>query len=217
MSLIADAPYDDLPQPKTGWDLFHLLRKGLLTPGRAWKNPAYRRKFVLRSLATPASTLDLLTQLTAQPQLMSMLRVQPGLPCRLHRPWLSMNMPRKNLAVALNAHYQLMSEQLPALVMNGYLSSAGVTLSTLIGRDEQAFQIKLKADAMLDKEGEATLLFCDAQNTVLAELTFTLCPFEGKKTLYIGGMQGAKAHVSHESDPGSHKVLQRSVPKTSAG
>ncbi len=34
---------------------------------------------------------------------------------------------------------------------------------------------------------------------MLAEITFTLCPFEGKKARsFIGGLQGAKAHVPHE-------------------
>jgi hypothetical protein len=30
---------------------------GKLTPGLAWQNPAYRRKFMLRSLATPSAPL----------------------------------------------------------------------------------------------------------------------------------------------------------------
>ncbi|ADO49160.1 VirK/YbjX family protein [[Enterobacter] lignolyticus] len=199
MSLIADAPHDtNLPQPKSGWDLFNLLRKGLLTPGLAWQNPAYRRKFMLRSLATPFSTKRLLDALAKQPGLMQMLKVQPGLPCRLHRPWLSMNMQRQSTIDALNWHYQTMAQRLPAQVLNGYLSKAGITLATLTGRDEQTFAIRLRADAMLDKEGEATLIFCDSEKTVLAEMTFTLCQFDGKHTMYIGGLQGAKAHVSHE-------------------
>ena len=215
MSLIAEAHYDidTLPQPKSGWDLFHLLRKCQMAPGRAWKNPAYRRKFVLRSLATPSGTLALLTQLAAHPQLNAMLHVQPGLPCRLHRPWLSMNMPRRDVVEALNAHYQLMCEKLSSAAMAGYLSHAGVTLATLTGRDEQTFQIKLKADAFLDKEGEATLIFCDAESTILAELTFTMCPFAGKRTMYIGGMQGAKAHVSHELIQAATKSCNGLFPK----
>jgi len=112
-----------------------------------------------------------------------MLSVQPGLPCRLHRPWVSMNMARQNAAEALTTHYQLFAQRLPHQVMNAYLSQEGATLVSLTGRDEQTFSIRLCADAMLDKEGEATLIFCDADGTILAELTFTLCQFNGKKTL----------------------------------
>ncbi|MNZ92652.1 hypothetical protein D3C78_1116840 [compost metagenome] len=97
--------------------------------------------------------------------------------------------------------------------MNGYLSKQGVTLLTLTGKDEQQFTIRLSADAFLDKEGEATLAFCDRENTVLAEMTFTLCQFEGKSTLFIGGMQGAKAFVPHELIQGATKACHGLFPK----
>ncbi|HEY2454001.1 MAG TPA: VirK/YbjX family protein [Scandinavium sp.] len=213
MSLNAELSYSEQPIPKSGWQLFRLLSSGRLMPGLAWKNPAYRRKFMLRSLATPFTTATLLSRLAAQPQLHEMLHVQPGLPCRLHRPWLSMNMPRQNAALALTSHYQILTQHLPVPVMNAYLSRRGVTLATLTGRDEQIFTLRLLADAFLDKEGEATLIFSDAENTVLAELTFTVCPFEGKQTLYIGGMQGAKSHVPHELIQAATKSCNGLFPK----
>lgn len=213
MSLIAEHSYSQKARPESGKQLFQLLSRGELTPGLAWQNPAYRRKFILRSMLTPFSTSTLLSRLAALPQLPQMLKVQPGLPCRLHRPWLSMNMPRKQAASALVWHYERMSDRLPEWVMNGYLSQSGVTLTTLTGRDETTYSIRLLADAFLDKEGEATLIFCDAQDTVLAELTFTLCPFKGKETLYIGGMQGAKSHVPHESIQSATKSCNGLFPK----
>ncbi|MFK9827954.1 DUF535 family protein, partial [Escherichia coli] len=75
------------------------------------------------------------------------------------------------------------------------------------------FSVRLSADAFLDKEGEATLTFCDHQNTVLAELTFTLCKYQGKTTLFIGGMQGAKAHVPHEHIQLATKACHGLFPK----
>lgn len=213
MSSIVDTPYSHLPQPKSGWQLFKCLARGTLTPGLAWQNPAYRRKFLLRSLATPFSTARLLADLAKQPRLIQMLRVQPGLPCRLHRPWLTVNMDRARALASINWHYQAMSRQLPAALLNGYLSNQGATLLTLTGKDEQQFTVRLCADAFLDKEGEATLAFCDHQHTVLAELTFTLCEFNGKSTLFIGGLQGAKAHVPHELIQGATKACHGLFPK----
>ena len=213
MSSIVDTPYSTLPQPKSGWQLFKSLASGSLTPGLAWQNPAYRRKFMLRSLATPFTTARLLGNLAKQPRLMQILRVQPGLPCRLHRPWLTVNMGRQNTLDALDNHYQMMSRHLPASLLNGYLSSQGITLVTLTGKEEQQFSVRLSADAFLDKEGEATLTFCDHQNTVLAELTFTLCKYQGNSTLFIGGMQGAKAHVPHEHIQLATKACHGLFPK----
>ncbi|VFS44114.1 protein YbjX [Enterobacter cancerogenus] len=106
-----------------------------------------------------------------------------------------------------------MSRHLPAALLNGYLSNQGATLLTLTGKDEQQFTVRLCADAFLDKEGEATLAFCDHQHTVLAEMTFTLCEFNGKSTLFIGGLQGAKAHVPHELIQGATKACHGLFPK----
>ncbi|HDR2781401.1 TPA: DUF535 domain-containing protein [Enterobacter sichuanensis] len=213
MSSIVDTPFSSLPQPKSGWQLFKNLAFGTLTPGLAWQNPAYRRKFMLRSLATPISTARLLTSLAKQPRLMQMLQVQPGLPCRLHRPWLTVKMDRQHALESLNWHYQTLSRQLPATLLAGYLSKPGYTLLTLTGKEEQQFTVRLCADAFLDKEGEATLAFCDRHNTVLAEMTFTLCQFAGKTTLFIGGLQGAKAHVPHELIQGATKACHGLFPK----
>ena len=213
MSSIVDTPYSNLPQPTSGWALFKSLATGAITPGLAWQNPSYRRKFMLRSRTSPFSTARLLASLAKQPRLMQILQVQPGLPCRLHRPWLTVSMNRRNALKALNGHYQTMSQHLPATLLKGYLSSQGMTLLTLTGKDEQQFTIRLCADAFMDKEGEATLTFCNHQNTVLAEMTFTLCPFEGKSTLFIGGLQGAKAHVPHELIQGATKACHGLFPK----
>jgi hypothetical protein len=213
MSSIVDTPYPNLPQPASGWALFKSLATGAITPGLAWQNPSYRRKFMLRSLASPFSTARLLASLAKQPRLMQILQVQPGLPCRLHRPWLTVSMNRRNALEALNGHYQTMSQHLPVALLKGYLSSQGMALLTLTGKDEQQFTIRLCADAFMDKEGEATLTFCNHQNTVLAEMTFTLCPFEGKSTVFIGGLQGAKAHVPHELIQGATKACHGLFPK----
>ena len=213
MSSIVDTPYSTLTQPTSGWQLFKNLALGKLTPGLAWQNPAYRRKFVLRSLAAPVTTSRLLTRLAKQPCLMQLLQAQPGLPCRMHRPWLTVNMERQHALESLNWHYQTMIRQLPATLLQGYLSKQGATLLTLTGKDEQHFTVRLCADAFMDKEGEATLVFCDDQNTVLAEITFTLCPLAGKSTLFIGGLQGAKAHVPHERIQKATKACHGLFPK----
>ena len=191
MSSIVDTPYSTLPQPKSGWQLFKSLTSGSLTPGLAWQNPAYRRKFMLRSLATPFTTARLLGNLAKQPRLMQILRVQPGLPCRLHRPWLTVNMGRQNTLDALNDHYQMMSRHLPASLLNGYLSSRGITLVTLTGKEEQQFSVRLSADAFLDKEGKRPSLLRPPEHGA-GRADLYAVQIRGKTTLFIGGMQGRK-------------------------
>ncbi|WP_039056380.1 VirK/YbjX family protein [Enterobacter sp. Bisph1] len=213
MSIIAHTPHAEFTLPKTAGQLFRSLISGELMPGLAWQNPAYRRKFLLRSLATPVDTARYLSRLVELPLLGQMLQVQPGLPCRLHRPWLSINMSRTQTAQAICGHYENMARLLPAAFINSYLSKSGLKLAILTGKDEQTYSVRICADFMQDKEGEATLLFCDADDTRLAELTFTLCSFAGKNTLYIGGLQGAKAHVPHEAIQLATKACHGLFPK----
>lgn len=213
MSSVAELQLSSAPQPESSWQLFRLLSTGALTPGRAWKNPAYRRKFMLRSLGAPRMTGKLLESLTKQPQLMQILSVQPGLPCRLHRPWLSTHMSPQQTIDALCYHYRLMLDKLPDNITSHYLSAHGALLTTIEGKDEQRYRIYLGADAMLDKEGEATLTFRDEKDTVLAELTFTLCQYNGVDTFFIGGLQGAKADVPHQLIQVATKACHGLFPK----
>ena len=63
MSSLAELSASTALLPESSWHFFRLLSTGALTPGRAWENPGYRFKFMLRSLATPLSTARLLSEL----------------------------------------------------------------------------------------------------------------------------------------------------------
>lgn len=50
----------------------------------------------------------------------------------------------------------------------------------------------------LDKEGESTILVRNCAGETLAEMTFTLCNYQGSSTLFIGGLQGGSRLLPHE-------------------
>ncbi|NCH56729.1 VirK/YbjX family protein [Cronobacter muytjensii] len=211
MSALAEL---SVPSPAhSAWQLFRLLATGQKTPGLAWQNPAYRRKFMLRSLVTPFATRRWLAVLAQQPMLDALLHAQPGLPCRLHRPWLSVNVSRQQALAALEYHYQHIARLLPSALMHGHLTRPGVTLALLTGKNDAQYRLDLAAVADLDKEGETTVIFRDAAGVVLAEMTFTLCEVDGKSTLFIGGLQGAKAWVEHDKIQLATKACHGLFPK----
>ncbi|ALB71257.1 VirK/YbjX family protein [Cronobacter muytjensii] len=211
MSALAEL---SVPSPAhSAWQLFRLLATGQKTPGLAWQNPAYRRKFMLRSLVTPFATRRWLAVLAQQPMLDALLHAQPGLPCRLHRPWLSVNVSRQQALAALEYHYQHIARLLPSALMHGHLTRPGVTLALLTGKNDAQYRLDLAAVADLDKEGETTMIFRDAAGVVLAEMTFTLCEVGGKSTLFIGGLQGAKAWVEHDKIQLATKACHGLFPK----
>lgn len=197
----------------SGWQLFLCLAKGQWTPGSAWKNPAYRRKFVLRSLANPWATARLLSDLSHQPWLEKLLNVQPGLPCRTHRPYLTTNFNRKAVANALSFHYNELTNALPVTLLQQHFSEKGARLATITGKDECFYYLNFCAIANLDKEGEATLTFTRQDGITLAGLTFTLCQHQGQKTLFIGGLQGAQSDVPHEYIQVATKACHGLFPK----
>lgn len=198
---------------QSGWRLFFSLAKGQIQPGDAWQNPGYRRKFMLRSVLSPFTTGQLLSTLARQPLLEAVLSAQPGLPCRLHRPYLTANFNRKQTLNALCFHYQTLIDSLPDALLSRYLTERGVRLATLHGKDESRYYLHLCALPSLDKEGEATLVLLNEADTTLAELTFTLCQHQGKTTLFIGGLQGAKAGVPHEAIQQATKACHGLFPK----
>lgn len=198
---------------KTGWQLFCQLASGKLMPGLAWKNPSYRRKFLLRSLLKPLGTAKLLSSLAQHPDLLLILNAQPGLPCRLHRPWLSLTFDEKKTVAALDYHYKTLCARLPTSVCSVFFTPQGVTFAELTGKNGEHYTIRFYMDPMQDKEGEATMVFCDKQRTQLAGITFVLCLYEGKRTLFIGGLQGAKANIPHELIQAATKSCHGLFPK----
>lgn len=213
MSTIFDADHDIYPVPRNGWQLFRRLVSGQWMPGSAWHNPHYRHKFLLRSLAAPIATKRLLNLLAQQPHLEALLLAQPGLPCRLHRPWLTVKTSCYDALAALDFHYKQLNQVLPATLLHAHWSTQGVCLARLSGKNDEQYRIQFGSLATLDKEGEATLLFYDDSDTVLASMTFTLCQRNGKPTLFIGGLQGAKSWVPHEKIQLATKACHGLFPK----
>lgn len=208
----APPPAAQNPVPQTGWGLFCSLVKGRWQPGTSWQKGTYRRKFILRSLLTPIKTARLLGNLARQPALKDMLTAQPGLPCRLHRPYLTRNFNRKQTLEAICFHYKKMSETVPEHMFLNHFSEQGFRLATLQGKNDEHYYIDISAYDMQGKEGEVALNFSD-DRAILAKLTFTLCQYNQKKTLLIGGLQGAKPWVPHQAIQQATKGCHGLFPK----
>lgn len=67
----------------------------------------------------------------------------------------------------------------------------------------------------MDKEGDSTILFRNSEGIPLAELTFTLCEYQGKRTMFIGGLQGAKWEIPHQKSRMRRKPATGYFPNAS--
>ncbi|MDX7997963.1 DUF535 domain-containing protein [Xenorhabdus sp. Reich] len=179
-----------LQQPaSSGVKLFTDLVGKRITPGEHWHSSSNRTKFALRSILTPVSTLKLLDGLAKTPRYLDILKKQPSLPCKLHRPYLSINFKRKQIVCALNEHYKLLFNQLDSAIISRIFDVHAYLLATIQGKNE-SLMIYIDSLDNLNKEGELSLYITTAENVILAKCAFTLLTVEDKQTLFIGVLQG---------------------------
>ncbi|MBD2802907.1 DUF535 domain-containing protein [Xenorhabdus sp. M] len=174
----------------SGMKLFVDLVRKRVNPGIYWHSSSYRTKFALRSMLMPMSTLKLLDSLARTPRYLDILKKQPSLPCKLHRPYLSINFKRKQIVCALNEHYELLFSRLTHSVTSHLFNYQAYLLATIQGKNE-SFMIYMDSLDNLNKEGETALYITNSENYILAKCAFTLLTVDGKQTLFIGVLQGS--------------------------
>jgi uncharacterized protein VirK/YbjX len=184
--------------PISVWNLFISLVTGEYRPGEMWNRGNYRLKFLWRGILAPLLTWQLLDVVIHGPYMYRLLAMQPRLPVRLNRAYLTLKFTRKQKLRAVQFHYNTMYSQLTRRQISSWLSHDGLPLAELEGKDNIRFSVSLKSEVNLDKEGDCTMVMHDDQARVLAKITFTLCRHQGKRTLFIGGLQGGCRTTPHE-------------------
>ncbi|OCQ52352.1 hypothetical protein Ppb6_02426 [Photorhabdus australis subsp. thailandensis] len=181
----------------SGIRLFTDLVGKKISPSPHWYSAQNRTKFALRSALMPISTLKLLNQIVNTPFYLDILKKQPCLPSKLHRPYLSINFNRGQTLRAINEHYQLLFTGLKKSIINKIFCSDAYPLAVINGKSG-TYTIFIDSMDCFNKEGELTLFIRTEDNKVLAKCAFTLLTIAGKKTLFIGGLQGSKEDTTLE-------------------
>ncbi|MGT3161885.1 VirK/YbjX family protein [Yersinia enterocolitica] len=202
-----------IPDNINRWGLISMLFKGNQALGGSWQKSQFRLKFIARTLISPKLTFNLLGVLVKQPFLNSMLRAQPDLPCKLHRPYLANTLNNRQKLEVLQAHFQLENQCIPKLLRRNYLHHSPYKLTELTGKNEEKYSIYLGVIPKLNKEGEITLMLANEQQQTLALLTFSLTYYQNQKTLFIGGLQGADNEPPHSEIHTCTKACHGLFPK----
>lgn len=154
-----------------------------------------------------------MNELSQWPNLNVLLTRQPRLPVRLHRPYLAASLNRHQLLDALRYHYALLRDYMSAEELSMYMNTPGLQLAQLEGKNGERFTLELTMMVSMDKEGDSTILLRNDKGESLAEITFTLCQYQGNRTLFIGGLQGSKREVPHEAIQRATKSCHGLFPK----
>ena len=131
-----------------------------------------------------------MTELAQWPDLDNLLSRQPRLPVRLHRPYLAKNFDLKMRLDAVRFHYHVIRNAFLPAEFSAFLSNDGLQLAKIEGKDGEIFTVDMMMFTALDKEGESTILMRNSAGDILIKMTFTLCKYNKKSTLFIGGVQG---------------------------
>lgn len=212
MSQLTDSTFHS-SKPATSFSLFCSLMTGHWRPGKFWHQRSFRRKFLLRSALMPRLMHEWMTELAQWPDLDSVLARQPRLPVRLHRAYLAQNLDRKMKLDAVRFHYNAFRSSFSATEYKAYLSADGLQLAQIEGKNSEIFSVILGSFISLDKEGESTILVRNSAGETLAEMTFTLCNYQGSSTLFIGGLQGGSRLLPHEEIQKATKSCYGIFPK----
>ena len=199
--------------PLSGLQLMKALLTNRITPGPSWKLPRYRLKFLFRTLKQPRRTFALLDYLAQHPQRDEILVAMPGLPAKLHRTYQAANITQEQALKRITDHYDMIQDCLPDAINHGYLNKKPMAIATLTGKEEQRYAITFNAVSRLDKEGEATLSFNNPQGEPIAIVTFSFIEYQGQPTLFIGALQGPRAHVDHQEIQTATKACHGLFPK----
>lgn len=212
MTQLTDIDYNTR-LPDTSVKLFLSLFTGALTPHPLWQSKPFRGKFLLRALIMPVSTFKVLNMLTQHPAYPELLQAQPRLPCRLHRPYLSNRLTRRECTDAIVFHYKKVTTVLDETSFIKHLSAEGIRLCSFSGKDGSDYYINFISTRKLDREGEASLILKRAEGQMLAEITFTLCEKEQQTVIITGGLQGPNNPDSQQIVQAATKNLYGIFPK----
>ncbi len=123
------------------WGLIILLCKGSPIFSDSWQEWKFRLKFIIRALISPRLTFNFLILLSKQPFLHSLLRAQPDLPCKLHRPYLSHTFNNRQKLDVLRDHFQLITQCMPKALHYNYLHRTPYRLVTLTGKGGEKYSL----------------------------------------------------------------------------
>lgn len=199
--------------PTSPLGLFFALSVGSYVPHELWDRANFRKKFCFRAIVMPVLTYRLLKMLTENPYYETLLYTQPRIPCRIHRPYLSTRMSRRENVDALALHYEKMTAFLSKDNFLAHLSPSGLKLAYLKGKDGSIYRLCFKSTHKLDREGEVSVILADSHGNMLSKMTFTLCQRFDEDCLIIGGLQGPNTADALDSIQHATKQLYGLFPK----
>lgn len=170
--------------------LFEASARSYTHGGRRWLRNS--TKFFLRSLRHPVLTREWLDTLF-RPSLEPLWRQRPRMAQKLQRPYLACDLASEQKLAYLKFHYTALTRLLSGEALCSVYKDQLPVLNLRNESTRREIALRLCYRDQFEMEGDMTLCICDlSTGLTLATLSFSLCLHEGKRTLFIGGVQATQ-------------------------
>lgn len=159
-----------------------------------WKKRKYCRRYLLRTIINPISTTLYYRNLRSLGGIDNIIKIQPNLPAKIHRPYLHKTSSVKERGIDIINHYKFI-QTLPIKCQQVFFSKTAVELSKYKGKNGDDLSI-FCSPARFDREGEL-MLSVIFNNICVCQLTFSFVKRNNMHAIFIGALQGADKNTNH--------------------
>ncbi len=153
-----------------------------------WEDRKFRYKFLLRCVLHPLTTRQYFRALCELDEFERLLEASPTLPAKMQRPYLHRGGCIRERARAVLDHYHHV-QGLPEDVRRLVCVYRESLLAVCEGRSGEQLTVTC-SPCGFDREGELMLIL-RFNGTVITRISFAFIRYQGKRTLFIAGLQGA--------------------------
>lgn len=193
--------------------LFWSITRGQFTKLDGFDEVKNRFKFFTRGVMTWPWTIKWLETITRYPELLEYLKHAPRISSKLHRPYLARSFNMSKRADVLQEHYTFIINNIKDPAKTELLTQGKLAISTIHGKDDASYTLRLTHQHHFDKEGELSLQLRDGNDIALATLTFSIAKHNGEIVAIIGGLQGPRKRHGHECINIATKACHGLFPK----
>ncbi len=182
-------------------------KKGQLN---TWKK---KMRFTLRTLLYYPWVNNLTNFILEHHYLSSTVFTYPILVSKLHRPYMSSSTGLEEKLQTIKDSYNFIDTVFPEKISEKLYTQGSFQLGTIVGNNQEEFNIVLALYPRFDKEGEFNLFITDSKELTLATLTFSIQKAGDTFRIFIGGLQGAHRNTDHNLIKAATKNLYGIFPK----
>ncbi|MBJ9048927.1 DUF535 domain-containing protein [Citrobacter braakii] len=175
-----------------------------------WKNRKFRLMYLLRCMISPVSSIMYYHELHSLKSIDKILKIQPFLPAKIHRPYLHKGGLCWNRRKNIIGHYRFV-QSLPVKHQEFLFPDRDMLLVQFTGKNGEDFNINCSSGGF-DREGELMLSLC-FNKTPVARLSFSVIPTKKGHCVFVGGLQGAPKNIGPDIIRNATKACYGLFPK----